>query len=73
MISRIETGETPYTQDSLEAIAVVLRVPPWSLLNRDPKSEDDSYSAIWDGAKSAERRLMVDLFRTARGKIGADE
>lgn len=73
MISRIENGETPYTQDTLEALAAALRTTPASLLIRNPKSDEDALWSVWDSARTGERRLMVDLFKTARGKTGTDE
>lgn len=73
MISRIENGETPYTQDTLEALAAALRTSPASLLMRNPSSEEEALWSIWDNARTGERRLMVDLYKTARGKTGTDE
>lgn len=39
-ISRIETGETGYTQDSLEAIADAVGTHPATLLTRPPLPEE---------------------------------
>ena len=36
LVSRIETGRQPYTQDYLEALASVLQTDLVSLLTRDP-------------------------------------
>lgn len=37
-ISRIESGLTPYSQDYLEATAIVLRCTPADLISRDPRA-----------------------------------
>jgi transcriptional regulator with XRE-family HTH domain len=41
-VGRIERGEQPYTQDTLEALAEVYGVQPWQLLMQDP--EDKSWA-----------------------------
>ena len=63
MISRIENGETPYTQDVLEALAEALRTDPASLLMRDPTAPEALWS-IWDHAKEGERQMITDIART---------
>lgn len=40
-ISRIEKGEQPYTQESLEALAQALNCTPADLISRDPAREPD--------------------------------
>ena len=39
-VSRVENGETPYTQDWLEAAAEVLGCTPADLISRDPRDDD---------------------------------
>lgn len=62
-ISRIESGQQPYTQDFLEAAAAALRTDVASLLMRDPTSKDAIWS-IWDQAKEGERSMIVDIAKT---------
>jgi transcriptional regulator with XRE-family HTH domain len=60
MISRIENGETPYTQDTLEALAYFLQTEPASLLMRNPKDPD----AIWElmeQGKPAQREKLAEF------------
>src|SRR6185437_660286 len=63
MMSRIESGETPYTQDVLEALAEALRTDPASLLMRDPTNPEAMWS-IWDQAKEAQRVMIEEVART---------
>jgi transcriptional regulator with XRE-family HTH domain len=61
-LSRIERGETPYSQDILEAVAQVLRCEPADLIMRDPARPD----AIWtllDGLKPAEREQAIAVIK----------
>jgi transcriptional regulator with XRE-family HTH domain len=63
-LSRIERGLQPYSQPVLEAIADVLTDGDVaSLLVRDP-SDPDPIWPIWDQAKPAQRRIIVDVART---------
>lgn len=39
-ISRLETGETGYTQETLEALADALGIHPATVLSRGPTKED---------------------------------
>lgn len=61
--SRIENGVSPYTQDTLEALAHALRTDPASLLMRDPSDPEGIWS-IWDQAKPGERQMIVGLAKT---------
>jgi transcriptional regulator with XRE-family HTH domain len=67
-LSRIESAKQGYTQDFLEAAAEALRTDVASLLMRDPSREspDDPGSiwSIWDHAKPAERRMIVNIAKT---------
>lgn len=62
-LSRIERGLQPWSQPVLEAIAEALGTDVVSLLIRDPKDPDAIWS-IWDQAKPAERKMIVDIART---------
>lgn len=54
-ISRIEKGEQPYTQESLEALADALNTSPADLISRDPQREPDL--PIFDLPDSDRERL----------------
>lgn len=62
-LSRIEGGKQPYSQPLLEAIAEALQTDVASLLMRDP-SEPDAIWSVWDQAKPAERRQIVEIAKT---------
>jgi len=61
-LSRIERGETPYSQDILEAVAQVLRCEPADLIMRDPTQPDAIWSLI-DTLKPGERRQAVEILK----------
>lgn len=63
MISRIENGNTPYTQDVLEALAEALMTDPASLLMRDPTNPEALWS-IWDQAKDGQKKMIEEVART---------
>lgn len=63
MISRIEKGETPYTQDVLEGLAEALMTDIPSLLMRDPTNPEAIWS-LWDQAKQGERTMIEEVART---------
>jgi len=67
-LSRIESGKQGYTQDFLEACADALRTYVPSLLMRNPSKDDpsdpNSIWSLWDHAKPAQRRLIVDLAKS---------
>lgn len=67
-ISRIESGQQPYTQDTLEALAEALTTDPASLLTRNPEDQDSIWP-IWESAKKADRQKIVDIAKTITGKI----
>jgi transcriptional regulator with XRE-family HTH domain len=62
-LSRIETGELPYSQGILEAAADRLNTDVASLLMRDPTAPEPIWT-IWELAKPGERRMIVDIART---------
>jgi transcriptional regulator with XRE-family HTH domain len=69
-LSRIERGETPYSQDILESLAAVLRCEPADLLVRDPAAIDAIWS-LWDTLKPVERIQAVEIIKTLR-RTGTD-
>jgi transcriptional regulator with XRE-family HTH domain len=62
-LSRIERGLQPYSQAILEAIAAELSTDVASLLTRDP-TDPETIWPIWDKAKPAERKKIVDIAKT---------
>jgi transcriptional regulator with XRE-family HTH domain len=64
-LSRIERGEQPYSQDLLEALAMVLNTAPASLLNVDPTREDAIWS-VWDTLSPVERVQVVEIAKTLK-------
>jgi transcriptional regulator with XRE-family HTH domain len=69
-LSRIERGQTPYSQDILEAIAAALRCEPADLLVRDPSAPDAIWS-LWDTLKPVERIQAVEIIKTLH-RTGTD-
>lgn len=65
-ISRIESYETGYTQDFLEACADALMCEPGDLLMRNPTDTEAPWS-IWNHAKPGEKRQIVDVMRVIVG------
>jgi transcriptional regulator with XRE-family HTH domain len=61
--SMLERGDRGYTQTTLEAVASALRTDVTSLLMRDPSDPDDIWS-IWDQAKPAQRKKIMEVART---------
>lgn len=59
-ISRIETGQQPYTQDLLEAIAEALMTDAASLIMRNPL-EPEAIWSIWDQASAGQKRQIVEI------------
>lgn len=71
-LGRIERGKQPYSQPVLEALAVIYRTDPASLLMRNPLDPDAIWS-LWDQAKTAEQRTMIrELAATVVRKTGTD-
>lgn len=62
-LSRVETGQQPYTQQLLEAVAEELSTDPASLLMRDPLKPEAIWS-LWDKAKPAQRVQIEEIART---------
>jgi len=54
-LGRIERGLQPYNQGLLEALAVLYKTTPASLIMRDPTKEDAIWS-LWDQAGEGQRQ-----------------
>ncbi len=65
-LSRIERGETPYSQDILEALATVLRCEPADLIMRDPTQSDAIWTLI-ETSKPTARQAAIVLLTTLKG------
>jgi len=59
-LSRIERGETGYSQGFLEAAADALGTDPASILMRDPSDPEGLWS-VWDQVQPAQRRQIVEI------------
>lgn len=59
-LSRIETGQQPYTQDFLEAAADALRTDAASLIMRNPL-EPEALWSIWDSASPGQRVQILEV------------
>ena len=57
-ISQLERGDTNYTQQMLEALAVALMCEPADLIMRDPTDSEGIWS-LWDRAKPGQRQAIV--------------
>ena len=62
-ISMLERGQRGYTQETLEALASALQTDVASLLMRNP-SDPEAIWSIWDQAKPAQRRKIVEIMKT---------
>ena len=62
-LSRIERGETPYSQDILESLAAVLRCEPADLLMRDPATPEGIWN-LWDTLKPVQRVQAMEIIKT---------
>lgn len=63
-ISRIEKGQQPYTQHTIELIAEALETDVVSLLSRDPDQapvDDDAINPLWQKADAAQRAQIFAL------------
>jgi len=71
-LSAMERGAQGFTQDGLEALAEVYRANPGWLLDVDPKRQEDIF-AVWEAAKPADRKRIIDISKTLIGKTGTDD
>jgi len=62
-LSMLERGQRGYTQETLESIAHALMTDAASLLMRNPSSPDAIWS-IWDQAKPAQQRQIIEIAKT---------
>lgn len=68
-ISRIETGQQPYTQDLLEAAAEALMTDAASLIMRDP-TQPDAIWTIWETAQPNQRQQIIDVAKALLKQVG---
>jgi transcriptional regulator with XRE-family HTH domain len=61
-ISRLEKGEQPYSQETLEAIADALNCEPRDLISREPGR--DTIWSLWEQAKPDDRETITELAQT---------
>ncbi|RRN62792.1 helix-turn-helix domain-containing protein [Caulobacter sp. 602-1] len=64
-LSRVERGETGYSQDVLEALAIIYRCEPADLIMRDPAAGDAIWS-IWDQLQPVQRIQLVEIGQTLK-------
>jgi len=65
-ISRMERGDTPYTQDLLEALARVLLCEPMDLVVRDP-NEDASIITLWAALEPGPKSQLTAMVQRMVG------
>lgn len=70
-LSRIERGESPYTQDTLEALARVLDTTPSHLLNIDPNRPAQQPLSDFLGLPPEKQRQAIALVQ-ALDKTGTE-
>lgn len=68
-ISAMERGEQGYTQDGLEALADIYKVPPGWLTDVHPEKLGDILP-LWEAAKPNDRLKIIDIAKTIIGKTG---
>ena len=71
-ISQLEQARQGYSQEGLEALAEALNCDPGQLLTVDP-TKDEAIWSIWELAKPADRKKIVDIARTITGKTGTGQ
>lgn len=75
-LSRIERGESPYSQDLLEAVAAVLRCEPAQLLNVNPSDGGNVMYSIWETLTPVQRKQAAAMLHVIKGdldKTGSDD
>ncbi len=64
-LSRVERSEFPYSQDLLEALALIYRCDVPDLIMRDPTAPDAIWS-IWDQLQPTQRAQLVEIGQTLK-------
>lgn len=64
-LSRVERGDFPYSQDLLEALAIIYRCTPADLLMRDP-SEPEGIWSIYDALRPQEQVQLIEIGKTIK-------
>jgi transcriptional regulator with XRE-family HTH domain len=66
MLSKIETGQKPYTQHHLEAAATAYQTEPASILSRNPLDDSSPLSMVsrLERAAPAEREAIERFLKT---------
>ena len=59
-LSRIENAKSPYGQDTLEAIADVLKTDPASLIMRNPAQPESAIWSIYDTLTPVQQQAVVE-------------
>ncbi len=69
-LGRIERGLSPYTQKTLEAIALALNVSPAMLLDDDPTKDGEVVDLIrrLEKAEPVKRNTIMSMIRAAVGE-----
>lgn len=69
-LSRVERGESPYSQGLLEAAAEAYDCEPWDILNVNPLKEREVVD-LTSILKSATPEQRAEIVGYARGRLGA--
>lgn len=69
LISQLETGETNYTQQTLEALAYALDAEPGDLISRDPNMEGSiiDLTRLLSAASDTERKRALRVLKEILG------
>lgn len=62
-LSRIERGQSPFTEDFLDVAAALYRTDRISLLTRKPGANDEMW-ALWGRAKPDQRATITEIVRS---------
>lgn len=60
-LQRLETGQTPYSQDHLEQLAEIYRCQPTDLISRDPNEDPVDMLRQWAQASPAALRRIEEV------------
>lgn len=70
-LSRIEKGDQPYTQDTLEALADALSCDAADLITRTPESSK-TILLVWDKIPEADKPKALEVLQAFMKKDGTD-